>query len=388
METQSSATRGFENIAIFGLGLIGASLAASLKAAYPSITIIGLDTDPATRASAVKTGWVDAAYDQNDTQFKEFVCTKADLVFIATPVPAVPQYLALLAEWQYKGIITDTASTKTHISEVATQVLPHPESYIPGHPMAGSEVNGIQGARPDLFNGAHWILCPDANTPAESFTDLHELITGMGARVVSLPREQHDSAVAIVSHVPHFIASSLMQLASHHADDQQALMRLAAGGFKDSTRIAAGSPKLWTGIALDNAEALKAGLTEMRDIIDTFVNAIDAGDKDRLTSLLSESARARRAIPAAWVPNTEDLLEVRVPMSNRSGVVAEVTTIASSVGCNIQSIEIDHVTADSAVLSMIFTDEGDIGKLSTQLIKAGYTFSFNPLSAKEHSHVD
>ena len=253
--------------------------------------------------------------------------------------------------------------------------------------MAGSEVNGIEGARPDLFKGAHWILCPDADTPAEHFPRLHELVTSIGARVIALPREDHDEAVAVVSHVPHIMASSLVQLASRHADDQQALMRLAAGGFKDSTRIAAGSPELWCGIAFDNACALKSGLDEMASILGSFAAALETGDRETFTRLLAEAADARRALPAAWVPSTERLLEVRIPMEDRPGVVAEVTTVTSSVGCNIQSIEIDHVTEDSAVLSLVLTDEGDIGQLSAQLINAGFSVSFSPLTAKEHPHV-
>ena len=98
--------------------------------------------------------------------------------------------------------------------------------------------------------------------------------------------------------------------------------------------------------------------------------------------MLAEAADARRALPAAWVPSTEDLLEVRIPMTDRRGVVAEVTTIASSVGCNIQSIEIDHVTESSAVLSLVLTDEGDIGKLFGELVKAGFSASFSPLNPK------
>ena len=125
----------------------------------------------------------------------------------------------------------------------------------------------------------------------------------------------------------------------------------------------------------------------MRQIIGTFSDALATGDRVGLTRLLAQAAEARRALPAAWVPSTEDLLEVRIPMEDRRGVVAEVTTIASSAGCNIQSIEIDHITEDSAVLSLILTDEGDVGKLSTSLIKAGFSVSFSPLSAKEHSHV-
>ena len=103
---------------------------------------------------------------------------------------------------------------------------------------------------------------------------------------------------------------------------------------------------------------------------------------------LAQAADARRALPASWVPSSERLVEVRIPMSQGTGVVAEVTTIAGNVGCNIQSIEIDHLTENSAVLNMLLTDEGDIGKLSFELINAGYSVSFSPLSPKEHTHVD
>lgn len=376
----------FARIAIAGLGLIGASLAAALRQAYPEVRLFGADIDERTCEIAVAKGWVDGATVPDAPAFRDFTLS-ADLVVVATPVDASESILRLLAEWGFEGVITDTASTKAHLAQVASEILPHPHNYVPGHPMAGSEVNGIAGARPDLFKGAYWILCPDAATPPEHFTRLHELVTGMGARVIALKREDHDQSVAIVSHVPHFMASSLMQLASRHADKDRSLMRLAAGGFKDSTRIAAGSPELWCGIAFDNAPAIQAGLDEMRQIIGQFSDALAQGDRVGLTRLLADAAEARRALPAAWVPSTEDLLEVRIPMEDRRGVVAEVTTIASSAGCNIQSIEIDHITEDSAVLSLILTDEGDVGKLSTSLIKAGFSVSFSPLSAKEHSHV-
>ncbi len=214
------------------------------------------------------------------------------------------------------------------------------------------------------------------------------MITGIEARVISLPREEHDRAVAVVSHVPHMIAASLMQLASNHADDSQSLMRLAAGGFKDTTRIAAGSPKLWCGIAFDNAEALVDGLEEMRSIIGRFAEALESGNREEFTALLQLASDARRSLPAAWVPSTDKLLEVRIPMINRNGVVAEVTTIASAAGCNIQSIEIDHISEGNAVLSLVLTDEGNVGKLSIDLINAGYSVSFSPLMVKEHAHVD
>lgn len=379
--------QAFRRIAVVGFGLVGASFAAAVRAAYPDTRVLAVDIDERTLAEAVERGWATDGALPDDPAFERFVGDGCDLVVLATPVGAAERYFEDLARWDYRGIVTDTASTKARITALAERVLPHPENFVPGHPMAGSEVNGIEGARPDLFKGAHWILCPDADTPAEHFPRLHELVTSIGARVIALPREDHDEAVAVVSHVPHIMASSLVQLASRHADDQQALMRLAAGGFKDSTRIAAGSPELWCGIAFDNKDALSDGLDEIRGIIGAFADALASDDRASLTTLLADAAAARRALPAAWVPSTERLLEVRIPMEDRPGVVAEVTTVTSSVGCNIQSIEIDHVTEDSAVLSLVLTDEGDIGQLSAQLINAGFSVSFSPLTAKEHTHV-
>lgn len=377
----------FSRIVIVGLGLVGSSFASAVTTVYGHVEVLGVDVDARTRELAQERGWVAQTASPDDSAFEQFLREGCDLVVLAAPVDVIEGYFDLLAKWDYQGIITDTASTKTRIVQAAERILPYPENFVPGHPMAGSEKNGIDGARGDLFKGAHWILCPNETTPAEHFPRLHELITAVGARVIALPREAHDEAVAIVSHVPHIMASSLVQLACRHADDQQALMRLAAGGFKDSTRIAAGSPELWCGIAFDNAEALSSGLLEMKAIIASFEEALAAGDRAGMTALLAEAAEARRALPAAWVPSTEKLLEVRIPMEDRRGVVAEVTTIASSVGCNIQSIEIDHITADSAVLSLVLTDEGDVGQLSSHLINAGFSVSFSPLSAKEHTHV-
>lgn len=384
----SKAPHGFDHIVVVGLGLIGASLAATISKSDPDVEVFGVDVDSRTCGEAISRGWVANACAPESEAFSDFVKDRADLVVLATPVAAVDDYLRLLRDWDYRGVITDTLSTKAHILAATAEILPYRRNYVPGHPMAGSEKNGIDGARPDLFEGANWILCPDADTPPEHFQRLHELITSLNARVVAIAPDEHDDSIAVVSHVPHIIAASLVQLAHRHADDQQSLMRLAAGGFKDSTRIAAGSSKLWCGIAFDNACALTSGLREMQGIIGDFADAIDARDREATTRLLEEAAQARRALPAAWVPSTDKLLEVRIPMSDRKGVVAEVTTIASSAGCNIQSIEIDHITEDRAVLSLVLTDEGDVGKLSAQLIGSGFSVSFNPLSPKEHIHVD
>lgn len=376
----------FSSVVVAGLGLIGASFAGAYHRVYPDATITGIDISSESLKEGISRGWIQKDILADDKEAILSAFKDADLIVIATPVPVAEAYFKLITESGYEGIVTDTCSTKALVAKQAQELLRFPNNYIPGHPMAGSEKSGIEGSKEDLFQGAHWVLCPDENTPAENFAALHEMLTHLGARVVSLSRDSHDEAVAIVSHVPHFVASSLVELAVRHAGNQEALFRLAAGGFKDSTRIAAGSPTLWTGIAFDNSEAIVDGLEEVREILGEFSSALAKKDKQEFTRLLDRAAVARRSLPAKWVPVTEDLLEVRIPLTDRKGIIAEVTTIASQVGCNIQSIDIDHITSSSAVLSLVLTDEGDIGKLSTSLIKAGFSISFNPLFAKENDY--
>ena len=240
----------FSSVAVIGLGLIGSSFAAMYRNAYPDARLVGIDVSEDAVKAAQERGWIDEGHVSSE-DLGSVLCG-CELVMIATPVPVANEYFRIIAACDFKGVVTDACSTKKIVSRQAQELLRYPEKYIPGHPMAGSEKSGIEGAREDMFKGAHWVLCPDEETSPDDYANLHEALAGLGARVVSLPRDKHDEAVAIVSHVPHFVASSLVELAVRHADDQEALFRLAAGGFKDSTRIAAGSPALWTGIAFDN----------------------------------------------------------------------------------------------------------------------------------------
>ena len=376
----------FERIAIIGLGMIGASFACACKEANEQIVIFGVDAASSSVETALERGWIDAGATPGDSALVDFITKGCDLIELAIPVDQARPYLDAIANCGYDGIVSDTASTKGRICAMVEEALPNPGIFIPGHPMAGSEVNGIAGAKPALFRGAHWILCPDERTPTSAYTAFHDLLTSIGARVISLPREDHDAAVAVVSHVPHIVASSLVQLANQHVDDQGSLFRLAAGGFKDSTRVAAGSSRLWSGILLDNAEEVSGSLRELRGIIESYRIAIAHGNRLLLEELLEQSAAARRAIPTRWLPATEALFEARIPMLNRQGAIAEITTCAGSRGCNIQSIGIDHLTAHTAVLSLVLTDEGDMEAFVHDLRDSGYAVSIGPLTAKEHAH--
>jgi prephenate dehydrogenase len=373
-------------VLVIGVGLIGGSMAAALKdiVADARPFVRGIDVDASTVRRALEQGWLDEGGTPDDERVDRWLDDAVtDLVVLAMPARGAEDWFARIGASGYRGAVTDVASTKGVIVEAAERSLPEPGRYLPGHPMAGSEVNGIEGARANLFQGAHWILCPDADTRPEVFTRVHELVTSLGARSISLPRTGHDDAVAIVSHVPHMIASALVQLAGRHASENHEIFRLAAGGFKDTTRVAAGSPELWCGIALDNREALMRGLGELREIVERLEGHVADADERGLGALLSEAASLRRSIPAAWVPDSARLVEVRIPMANRSGVIAEVTGFAGKAGCNIQSIDIDHINEESAILELILTDEGDIGRFSSLLIDGGFDVSLRPLAPSQ-----
>jgi prephenate dehydrogenase len=377
----------FTSVLIVGMGLIGGSISAALKALGVGTPVVrGADIDRHAIEEARAKGLIDEGtlVGADDARIAGWLTDAAtDLVVLAIPVSSAEEWFERIEASGYRGALTDVASTKGVVTGLAQRILSDPTRYIPGHPMAGSEVNGIEGARAALFANAHWILCPDEHSDAQVFTRLHEFVTSLGARSITLPREEHDETIAVVSHVPHMVATALVRLAGAHARDKQEIFRLAAGGFKDTTRIAAGSPELWCGIALDNREALSCGLAEIRQVITQIERALEAGDGRELSRLLAEAARLRASIPSTWVPDSARLVEVRIPMANHSGVIAQVTGFAGKAGCNIQSIDIDHINEATAILELILTDEGDIGRFMNMLIDGGFDVSFRPLGPRE-----
>jgi prephenate dehydrogenase len=377
----------FSSILIIGVGLIGGSIAAALKDRGDHAPFVrGVDIDHRAIEGALAKGFLDegALAGAKDGRVDDWLTDSAtDLIILALPVAGIKEWLERIEASFYTGALTDVASTKGVLTKLAERILSQPTRYIPGHPMAGSEVNGIEGARATLFENAHWILCPDDQSDPRVFARLHEFVTSLGARGIALSREEHDEVIAVVSHVPHMVASALVQLAGSHARDKQEIFRLAAGGFKDTTRIAAGSPELWCGIALDNREALSRGLGEVRQVISHFESSLEAGDARELTRLLAEAARLRASIPSTWVPDSARLVEVRISMANHSGVIARVTGFAGKAGCNIQSIAIDHINEATAILELILTDEGDMGGFMNMLIDGSFDVSFRPLGPRE-----
>ncbi len=372
-------SRPFDSVVIIGVGLIGGSLGAALKALPDAPRVTGIARDPKTRERAVARGVVDDAL---APEAADAALLAADLVVIATPVGAAADWLQRLGRLAYAGIVTDVASTKAAISADAARLLGDRAVFIGGHPMAGSERSGVEVADAELFRGAHYVLCPLEGTPADAYRRLHQLVTSVGARAIAVSPEAHDRAVAAISHAPHVAASALTNLAAERVGDGEDVLRLAAGGFKDMTRIAAGSPDLWTGICLDNREAVVAALGDLTAQLEGVCAMLAAGDRTGLRDWLDRAAQVRRALPARWVPASARLRELRVAMTDRPGSVSAISQAAARFGCNIEDIGIDHVTEDTAFLVLVLTDEGDADGLVEGLRDDGFDVSLAPLDAE------
>ncbi len=245
--------------------------------------------------------------------------------------------------------------------------------------MAGSERSGVEAASAELFRGAYYVLTPSEGSDMDPYRRVHAFVTSLGARVISVDPAAHDEAVALISHVPHVAAAALTNLAARRAGTGRGLLRLAAGGFKDMTRIAAGSPELWTGIALDNDAAILRGLDDLMAVVSEFRDLVEQRDVPGMMAWLEEAAAVRRSLPAQWVPATTALTEIVLPVRDRSGVIGDVTTAVSRAGCNIEDIEIDHQSEDRALLRLVLTDEGDLSGLLRILDELGFDPEARPL---------
>jgi prephenate dehydrogenase len=262
------------NVAVIGMGLIGGSLLRAL--AEGGHWVVGYDLDPSTRAMA-RTAAAQApksARWQVAPSIADAV-VQADLAVIATPLTAVATVLDELAGAGYAGLVTDVVSVKEPVRELVNRRLRgggmRLAGYVGGHPMAGRETAGFAAADPGLFRACAWVLCLDEETDFADWLELARLVTGLGARVVPTTAEDHDRVVATVSHVPHLLAAAL---ATAVTDPLAAT--LAAGSFRDGTRVAASAPELTAAMCGGNAahvmEALDlvmARLEEVRDALDS-----------------------------------------------------------------------------------------------------------------------
>jgi prephenate dehydrogenase len=359
---------------VVGTGLIGGSLGLALRARGWHVR--GWDADPDRTREAVESGALDEPGDD----------PRADVAFVATAPSAVAAVARRLLDDPRRArpiVVTDVAGVKASV----VAAVGHPR-FVGGHPMAGSEQVGLGGADPDLFAGALWVLSPVAGSVAgepvtatdlEAFSLVRGIVSSLGADVVALAPEDHDRLVAVVSHVPHLVAATLMNAAAEGAEQDAVLLRLAAGGFRDMTRVAAGHPGIWPDLCADNADAIVHSLDRLISDLASLRDRVGAGDRRGLLEMLERASAARRHLPARGA-RPERLTEVRVPVPDREGVLAEITGAASDLGVNIYDIEIAHSPEGPRGLLVLVVEGRDAPGLREQLRRRGHRSTVQDLS--------
>jgi prephenate dehydrogenase len=239
----------FNKITIIGPGLIGGSIGLACKEKGLAETVVGVGRSLPHLEKAVNLGAVDSF----ELGLASGVA-EADLVILAIPVGAMPGILSNIAEHLKPGsVVTDAGSTKARITEAAERLMPPGVCFVGGHPIAGRENSGVEAASASLFVGAKSILTPTSNTNPRALSLVRELWEQLGAKVVLMDVDQHDRILAIISHLPHMVAYCLVNTLADLDEREEELIALAAGGFKDFTRIAASDPSMWRDICLDNS---------------------------------------------------------------------------------------------------------------------------------------
>lgn len=296
---------GFGTVGIFGVGLLGGSLGLALKAQGLSEKVVGIGRNRQRLQLAFEKG----AVDEVSTDLSE-AASGIDLLVIATPVELIPDFAEQAAEKMKPGsIITDVGSTKERIVVESEKRLEGGlVHFIGSHPMAGSEKTGVQAARKELFQGAICFVTPSDRTAIEALDIVEQLWKSVGGRTQIVSPDKHDRLVAISSHLPHLLASML----SYYAKDQHKALEeltLAIGtGFKDTTRIAAGSEELWTDICLHNKDNLIDTLTEFKSLLEQLLAELGAENVDEIERILRIGREFRENLNNnSHLPGTKDI---------------------------------------------------------------------------------
>jgi prephenate dehydrogenase len=290
-------------VAIIGVGLIGGSLGLALKDRLKDdVYIKGLSRTEESMQRAVSLGAVDAA----SANIKDVV-EDADIVFLSTPVlQIVPMVEKMLPFLKTGAILTDAGSTKQHIWEHLKNLLPSDIYYVAGHPMTGKERSGVEAADKDLFVNKCYVIVEDTGAPREIVEKVLGVLRLTGANLTTLDIAAHDRCASIISLVPHVAAAALVTLLNRSQGDLEPSIKLAGGGFKDTTRIASSNSDMWADICMSNKTPIINNLRELQGILEEVIKAIDSGDRDAIYGYFSQAKDRRDRI----LDQTEKLFEI------------------------------------------------------------------------------
>lgn len=355
-------------IGFIGLGLIGGSMAKAIKKANPHYHLMAYNRTQETARQAKQDRIIDEICEENDPRF-----AACDFIFLCTPVTQNISYLSFLKEIISPDcILSDVGSAKGIIHKQVTE-LGMTESFIGGHPMAGSEKTGYENSKAHLLENAYYILTPSENVSLDKISRYMDLVSSLNAIPMVLTYEEHDYITASVSHLPHIIASTLVNLVQQLDSEDEHMKSIAAGGFKDITRIASSSPTMWQQICLENPENISKVLDEyIRLLIQARYN-VDHAESEQIYDMFRSSRDYRDSMDILPKGPLKKSYELYCDIIDEAGGIATIATILAMNNISIKNIGIIHNREfEQGVLKIAFYDEEALRKAITQLQKRNY----------------
>jgi len=345
------------NVLIIGLGLIGGSIALSIKKQHPNCQIFGFDIEPEQKKIAKTLTVIDEIVIDLDE-----AVSIADFIFIAVPVKQTEQMIELLSTFSFKEgvIVTDVGSTKQEIVKKSEILQQRGITFIGGHPMAGSHKSGVVASRAHLFENAFYILTPTENNSSDDINRLKDLLKGTKANFIILSPKEHDKVAGVISHFPHIIAASLVHQAKNYHGETNLVSRLAAGGFRDITRIASSNPQMWRDILIHNK-------TEILDLFDSWFDEMEKirgfisdGCGDGIYDYFNDAKEYRDGLPTRSKGAIPSFYDLFVDVPDYPGVISEITGYLAVEEISITNIRIMETREEIyGVLRLSFQSEED-----------------------------
>ena len=342
---------------VIGLGLIGGSLAMAVRHAHPDALIIGTDLSENNIQLSKLLGIID-----DSVSSIEEGAYDADLILLAVPVNETVRILDSLSALELKEnvIISDAASTKDTVAKAAVPLLERGITFIGGHPMAGSHKSGAGAAKLHLFEHAFYLLTPGETVSDREVNRLKEWLAGTRANFLVVTPLMHDKLTGVISHFPHIVASGLVNQAEIYSKENELVSRLAAGGFRDITRIASSSPEMWRDILLHNRDVLLMLLNDWQKQMEYIKNLVADKDGEAIYKFFSEAKTFRDDLPVNAKGAIPAFYDLYVDIPDYAGVISEITGYLAQEGISITNIRIIETREEIyGVLVISFQTEED-----------------------------
>ena len=358
----------FNKIGFIGLGLIGGSIAKKIKANHPSCEIIATARRLETITEAYEMGLISNCSLLSLSEF-----ANCDLIFLCAPVEKNLDYLRELKDIiSSDTIITDVGSTKTQIHKEVI-LLGMEKQFIGGHPMTGSEKTGITNANEYLLENAYYIITPTSQNTEQQIDDFYALVKELGSIPMVLDYESHDYATASISHLPHMIAYTLVNLVKDIDDENETMKTIAAGGFKDITRIASSSPIMWESICMTNQEQLIKLMDKYISSLSELRNDIENSSSQILLEKFQNAKDYRDSITVRNVKSYNKVHELFLDLADEAGGIAIIASILAFKGISIKNIGIVHNREfEEGVLHIEFYDADSVELAAELLVEKNY----------------